>query len=175
MLWVFRHYCHRKDRRRSLQRERRIELFLLTPVSEGKLFQLSRLIDLVRVFFYQPYLYDFYDFKRLLKKGLSLLFLFVMSLFDDLIAQIETCGRFFTKNLLTSGPPCPSKTPNSADFGQFSRKQSYMKDSRWYLKYHLPYISDEISWASRNWQTFWKQCLSAISLCLSYHAAYSSL
>jgi hypothetical protein len=34
------------------------------------------------------------------------------------------CGRAFTRNLLTSLPPCPSKTPKRAERGQFSRKQS---------------------------------------------------
>jgi hypothetical protein len=117
-------YCHRRDKPMNLQRGQRIELALLLRESRGKLFRWILPRGLIHWSFCPPMFLEIYAVESLLEELPSPFLELPMDLFDHLHVKVETCGRVLTKNLLTSEPPCPSNTPNSADLGQFSRKQS---------------------------------------------------
>ena len=62
--------------------------------------------------------------------------------FNYLSKKIKTFVMSGGNFLLTPLPPCPSKTPNRIDLGEFGRKQSITNDAEYRLHYYLPLLGD---------------------------------
>lgn len=122
--WVFRKYYHQTGKQMSLPHVPHRALVLPPRGSAGKQCQLSLPPVPSSWSSSLPASPHRYWLEGLLEELSPSSLLLGIQFLHHLYRKETTCGKALTRKRLTSTPPCPSKTPNKADFGQFSKKQS---------------------------------------------------